>query len=62
MCGNSSTIVELLPHVVIRHYALRGVTSQQQNRLTILVTAIWDHIPRDHTKSPCRYHLPELVL
>jgi len=25
-------------------YALRGVTSQQQNRLTVLVTAMGDHI------------------
>jgi len=26
-------------------FALRGVMSQQQNRLTVLVTAIWDHMP-----------------
>jgi len=46
---------------LMRCVALR----QQQNRLTVLVTAIWDHIPcciRDHTKSPCRCHLPKLVL
>jgi len=44
-------------------YALRGVTSQQQNRLWRSHTIVCDLLMlRDHTQSPRRCQLPKLVL
>jgi len=56
--------VELLPHVVIRHLcvAWRYVTAAKPTHCTCNRNLRSHTMVGDHTKSPCRCHLPKLVL